>query len=80
MDISTTTQVRGYQAVVFAERDAASGDDDCNPSRMDSVVIGTYETYQDAKRACVQALRDVIDYIGFTINTIIEAASLPQAA
>lgn len=80
MDSSTSEEVQGYQAVVYAEwgwRDKVPSDD---PARWETVVIGVYGTYQEAKDACVQALHDVIDYIGFCVKTTTQAAVAALAA
>lgn len=70
-----------FQAVVFAEYGwASSGYVPADPVILESIIIGTFPTFEAAKQACVQALREVIDYIGFTIKTISNAVAQPLAA
>lgn len=80
MDSSTSTEVQGYQAVVYAEWGWMTSTTTDDPAKAETIVIGVYRTYQDAKDACMQAMRDVIDYIGFTVKTIAQAAVAALAA
>lgn len=69
----------GYKAVVFAEWGWIDADED-DIAQQETIVLGIFPTFAEAVAVCRQALCDVIDYIGYTIRTVTNAATALLAA
>ncbi|MBA4710558.1 hypothetical protein [Aquitalea aquatica] len=69
----------GYKAIVFAEWGWMDSEED-DIAQQESIVLGVYPTFAEAVAVCRQALRDTLDFIGYTVRTITYFATAQLAA
>ena len=69
----------GYKAIVWAEWGWMDTEEN-DIAQHETIVLGVFPTFAEAVAVCRQALRDVIDYIGYTVRTVTNFATAQLVA